>query len=86
MSCHHDCTPELLWVDLVILTILAGWLPDEIWFAHFFYEDDFYFIGISFRPELVFTRTDFTTFAGLVFGVFIQTICFTTKEERSLAR
>ena len=55
--CHHDCTQELLWVDLVMSTIFMGWLPDEIWFAHFFYEDDFYFVELvlnqfSLEPTL----------------------------------
>ena len=41
-------------------------------------------------PESVFTRTDlgdkdFTTFAGLVFGVFVQSSCSPTEEEPSLS-
>ena len=46
MCCRHDCTQELLWVDLVMSTLLTGWLLEKIWFVHFFYEDDFYLVEI----------------------------------------
>ena len=45
MYCH-DCTQEFLWVDLAMSALLEGWLLEKIWFGHYFYEDDFYFVEV----------------------------------------
>ena len=62
MCCCHDCTQKLLWVDLVMSTLLARWLLEKIWFGHFFYEDDFYFVKVVSNQFSLEDR-DFSTFA-----------------------
>ena len=36
MSRHFNCTQEFLWVILVMLMILAGWIQEETWSTNFF--------------------------------------------------